>query len=178
MTRAELVAWGQRATPGPRLRVVLLAGAACGVTAITSISTPPGERELAAALDREPRCLVATLEGRHHRRIDIALCELGARHAFASALPDQPELALVAPPGGDLLQLGSSTRAEIAAVVHDLQPRVLVGLGNRAIAGALVGLAPLASGVPHHLATDVARPGELRRAMVEGLRIWLGTGVR
>lgn len=169
MTMEEVAAWSARTTLGPRLQIAVLAPAALGVTAIASIATAPSERELIAALDRDPRCLVARLRGREGRELDLVLIELVSGDLFARALGRRPELALVAPPAADR----PSERARLGALLPLLAPAAVQSIGPGSRAVTLEPLVPAWSGYGH-LDGDLARPGELRRALAEALQLWRG----
>lgn len=167
--------WSRRAGAGPRLQVAIVAPAVIGAAAVASMSTAPGERELAAAIDRDPHCLTATLRGRDRRELDLVVIDLGHGAPTATALGRRPDLAILAAPEGDLLPMWS----HYLELLGLLAPAVVVTVGDRRFGHAVAGelAASTAAVASSHRDAALGDPGELRRAIAEALRLWL-TGAR
>lgn len=165
---AGLSAWLHRPARGPRLQAALVAPAMTGAAALASICTAPGERELAAAVSGEPRCLVATIRGRDHRELDLVLVPLGA-DATVAALGRRPDLLVLGGPEGELVGQWRSYPEALAR----LGATVVVTVGAESFSAAVASELMGSSALSCHRAADLADPGELRRSVVEGIRLWL-----
>ena len=167
---SDLAAWVHRPARGPRLQAVVVAPALTGAAAIASMATAPGERELAAAVGGEPLTLVATMRGREQRELDLLLLPVDGADAVMAALGRRPELLILGGPQGELI---ANWRAYPEALAR-LGAAVVVAVGaegfGAAVAAELTGVT--AVGCCRRVG-DLAEPGELRRALVEGLRLWL-----
>jgi hypothetical protein len=115
---------------------------------------------------------------RHERTIDLVLLDAQDPCAFADHLRRVPAFTVVAPPGGDLMSVGTKARVALHALLERLAPKAIVGVGN----GALdAGLRRLTESTPTALRCTPGALGdescELRSILVRGIRLWAKAGL-
>jgi hypothetical protein len=174
-THEELARWTRAPGGRDRLHVHLLAEPAAGVSALLAIAGQPTERWVVAALGHEPKTLGLSFFLRQERLLDIALLDVKNAAAFQRSLRRSPAVAILAPPNGDFLALGTTARLELEGFFKHLSPPVVLGVGNAALGPHVTELAT----APATQAAAACKQGalgavhtDLRALVVAGIRLW------
>jgi DNA-binding response OmpR family regulator len=172
-TPDELAKWTRADIGRERFHVHLIADLAAGVSSILSLAGAPTERWILGSLTPEAKVAGLAFFLRHERLIDVLLIDIAQPRSMMGALERIPSLTIIAPPGGDFLTVGPTTRVELEGLLNALPPPALLAVGNSNEDG-------LQSFPSPHATEGVRRitPGalgeadcDLRTILVAGLRL-------
>jgi CheY-like chemotaxis protein len=171
-TADELARWTRAEIGRERFHVHLIADLAAGVSSILSLAGAPTERWILGSLGPEPKVAGLAFFLRHERVIDVLLLDIARPRSVLGALEREPSLTIIAPPGGDFLTIGPTTRVELEGLLSALPPPALLAVGN---AGAEDGVRSLPGLQPEGARRRVI-PGALGEADCD-LRAILAEGI-
>jgi CheY-like chemotaxis protein len=171
----ELSRWTRSPGGRDRLHVLLIADLGAGVSSLLGIASQPTERWVLATLTREPKALGMVFYLRNERLLDIVLIDVRNAGTFRSSLGRRPSLAILAPPEGDFLAIGTKGVVELESLLVELSPAIVLGVGNGSLAAHLAQL-PSIQKTRFHPASQHAALGEdhtdLRVLLREGIGQW------
>jgi hypothetical protein len=176
----QLAKWTLSNSGRDRLHVHLVADLAAGVSAILGLAGSPTERWVLDGLAAHRKAFGLTFFLRHERTIDVVLLDASDPGAFADQLRRSPAFTVVAPPGGDLMAVGTKARVALQSLLERLAPPAIVGVGNGALDGGLRRLAVGAPSSTVRCTSGTLGEGscELRSVLVRGIRLWASTSAR
>lgn len=158
---------------GSCLLVELWAGLREGVAALLELASPPGRDALVSVLSGTAQGLRLHLTARGGASMVVRLVDIEGSEAPPRRHP--LDMIVVAPPHGELLAISPSRMAEIALMATvDRMPWV-VAMGGAALHASLGRLALDRASLEllEVTATLGERRGQLREALVAGLRRWM-----
>lgn len=165
----------ERNLSSERLHGLLVADLDQGCSALSALSGPLTDRQIADTL-REPAHGVGLLFTlRKERFLDLVLVDAATPAALLDALRRQPSFVLVAPRQGDYLSFGVKSQVDLVALVQRLRPQVLVAVGNASLAQGLAELQARArTDIPTRLVrSSLDQAGaDLRDLILEGISMW------
>ena len=173
----QLAKWTLASTGGDRLHAHLVADLATGVSSILGLAGSPTERWVLDGLAAHRKAFGLTFFLRHERTIDLVLLDAQDPGAFADHLRRSPAFTIVAPPGGDLMAVGTKGRVALHALLERSSPTALVGVGNGALDAGLRRLEAGSSSRALRCATGTLGEGtcDLRSLLLRGIRLWAST---
>jgi CheY-like chemotaxis protein len=181
MDREQLGAWSRSASARDRFHVHLVADLSEGVSAILPVSGAPTEKWILSSLAPAAKALALTFFLRHERSLDVALVDARDPMTFQKALLRVPSVMIIAPPGGDVMAIGTKARVALEALVQQLQPPAVVGVGTASLETGLRAMGiSAASGLTVRCTEGVLGQGacDLRALLIKGIRLWASTGGR
>jgi CheY-like chemotaxis protein len=129
-THDELARWTRAELGRERFHVHLIGDIAAGVSSILSLAGAPTERWILGSLSPQAKVAGLAFFLRHERLIDLVLIDIAQPRATLAALERAPSLTIIAPPGGDFLTVGPTTRVELEGLLTALPPPALLAVGN------------------------------------------------
>jgi CheY-like chemotaxis protein len=176
----DLAKWTAATTGRDRLHVHLVADLATGVSSILALAGAPTERWVLDGLSAQRKAFGLTFFLRHERTIDLVLLDAADPGAFADQLRRAPAFTIVAPPGGDLMTVGTKARVGLHTLFDVLAPPAIVGIGNGTLDAGLRRLLPETRPSSLRCALGTLGEGscELRSVLVRGVRLWASTAGR
>ena len=172
LTHSQLEAW-VRKEPAARLHALLLADVESGISAMMALASPLGETELVMGLDASPKVATLAFRLRNDYLLDLVLLDARNPGRFAASLTRPPDALILAPPLGDFLAIGARARGELVELIERCRPKVVLGLGNAAIASSLAELGVLTRARVHvecHRGVLGDGATDLRRVLIEVVR--------
>lgn len=172
LTSSQLELWVKKEPPA-RLHVLLLADVENGISAMMALASPLGETELVMGLEASPKVATLAFRLRNDYLLDVVLLDARNPGRFASALTRAPDALILAPPMGDFLSIGARARSELVELITRCLPKVVLGLGNAAIAASLAELGVLTRARVHvecHRGVLGDGATDLRRVLIEAVR--------
>jgi CheY-like chemotaxis protein len=173
----ELARWTRADVGRERFHVHLVADLAGGASSILSMAGAPTERWILGSLSGEPKVAGLAFFLRHERVVDILLIDITQPRAMMGALERHPSLTILAPPGGDFLTVGPTTRVELDGLLSALPAPTLLAVGNSGVEDGLRSLPSLqGNAVKRKVSAGAIGQAEcdLRALLVEGLRLSIG----
>jgi len=171
-TAEELARWTRAEGSRDRVHVHLLADLAAGVSSMLPLAAAPTERWVLGGLSAEPKAFGLAFFLRQERMLDLVLLDVNDPTTFSRALQRTPAVTLVAPPGGDLMAIGTRGRVALESYLRRVSPPAVVGVGSAGL-GRELGRLPLgaaelrcARGILGEDTTD------LRELLLVGIRAW------
>lgn len=176
----DLAKWTAAPTGRDRLHVHLVADLATGVSSILALAGSPTERWVLDGIASHKKAFGLTFFLRHERTIDLVLLDAEEPSELSDHLRRTPAFTIVAPPGGDLISLGTKARVGLHGLIERLSPPAIVGIGNGALDAGLRRLLPESGSPVLRCANGTLGEGacELRAVLVRGMRLWASTAGR
>jgi len=174
-TREELAAWACTPVGSERFQVVLRSDLTTGASGLLSIAAPITERYVLSSLRGEQKYLGANFFLRQDRVVDLILIDIQQLSTIQASLSLEPSLVVLAPPGGDVLGMGTSSRAQLDAFLSRLEFKVLLGVGQATLQEQFKDLAALQnSNIKTKWVKAALGEGasDLRTLLVHGIRLW------
>ncbi|HEY2516303.1 MAG TPA: response regulator [Polyangiaceae bacterium] len=175
----QLAKWTYGSTGGDRLHVHVVADLSAGVSSILALAGSPTERWVLDGLAARRKAFGLTFFLRHERTIDLVLLDASDPASFGEHLRRAPAFMVVAPPGGDFMDVGTKARVALHSLIDRLSPPAIVGVGNAALDGALRRLGVDAASSLRCVQGTLGEGNcDLRSLLVRGVRLWASTAGR
>jgi DNA-binding response OmpR family regulator len=171
----DVADWTRRDAVRERFHALLVTDADVGVAAMMAVAGAPGETTLLAGLGATRKLLALAFHLRGDRLLDVLLVDVRRPDQFTDSLERVPSLVILAPRDGGGATIGTRARAELDRLLGELEPTLLLGVGDRALQDCVLELGAVHSGrvpariIPGELGDASA---DLRRVLAEGIRAW------
>jgi len=171
-TEDDLARWTRAEGGSARLHIVFIADLAAGVSALLALAGSPTERWVLGGLSATKKAFGLTFFLRQERTVDIVLLDAHAPSAFQASLGRTPSVMIIAPPDGDLMTLGISSRVALEAIVQQLDPPAVVGVGNAALMDGLVKLRIGEDRLLRCTQSALGESADARSLLIKAVRLW------
>jgi CheY-like chemotaxis protein len=158
-----------------RIHLVLVADLSSAVAATMAIAGAPTERWVMDSLSTQRRAFGLIFFLRRERIIDLVVLDARDPDAMLGSLQRAPNVMLVCPPRGNLLEAGVGARPGLERLINHLRPQLVLGLGDATLEQDLSGYAAFRE---HHSRLVVREEqwgsgGEdLRSLMIDAIARW------
>ncbi len=130
LTRDQLRQWPPAGKPMQSWRCLLVTDLECGVQALSAMSAPLGEGQVANALRRNPQALTWSLPIDTEHQIEVVLIDQDHPRSLIGSIRRRPAAVIFAPTHGDFQTIDLEGRAGLIAMMYRLRPLAFFGVGN------------------------------------------------
>ena len=172
---SELAQWTRSPGGRDRLHVHLVAELSAGISGLLAMAAPPNERDILAGLAPVDKAIGLSFFLRNERLVDVLLMDVSRPGAFQKQLLRPPTLTLIAPPRGDFLSVGTRARVELDALLTQLPPQLVLGIGSASLRVQMAELPAIRNRqLPFWHSPGALGEGgvDLRAVLVQALLLW------
>jgi CheY-like chemotaxis protein len=178
-TPEELLAHTEGQVDGERFHVHLITDVESGVGALLPLAGPPTERWVLNGLSPVRKIFGLSFFLRYNRILDIVVVDIERVAETMQGLARRPSLAILAPPDGDFLALGTRGRVDLETLLLYAMPQTLLSLGNGTLEASLKEFSVIRDSlfpVSAITGTLASVNSDFRSVLVTGIRAWAKTG--